>query len=51
MTPDKALELKRSKRRALWLLLAAMSFVPAVIGVALGNASRGASGPASLRSS
>ncbi|MGR8025385.1 DUF445 domain-containing protein, partial [Burkholderia cenocepacia] len=25
MTPDKALELKRSKRRALWLLLAAVA--------------------------
>lgn len=41
----------RPEMFVLWLLLAAMSFVPAVIGVALGNASRGASGPASLRSS
>ena len=30
----------------LWMFLAAMSFVPAVVGVALGSAARGASGPA-----
>lgn len=35
----------------LWMFLAAMSFVPAVIGVALGTASRGVSGPAQMRSS